>query len=175
VVLTQSEVKRVLDQLEGARWLMASLLYGSGLRPLDCLRLRVKDVHFERRELLLRDGKGAKDRVTMLPAGAVGPLRDHLRKVKALHEHDVADGYGEVYLPYARAQVSECGQSWGWHYVFPSATLATNPRTGVVRRHHADEKPLQRAVKSAVERAGIVKPATSHSPQLRHPPAAIRL
>jgi integrase len=104
VVLTQSEVKCVLDQLEGARWLMASLLYGGGLRLLECLRLRVKDVDFERRELPVRDGKGAKDRVTMLPAGAVEPLRDHLRKVKAVHEQDVADGYGEVHLPYALAR-----------------------------------------------------------------------
>jgi integron integrase len=167
VVLTQSEVKRVLDQLEGARWLMASLLYGGGLRLLECLRLRVKDVDFERREVLVRDGKGAKDRVTMLPADTVEPLRDHLRKVKAVHEQDVADGYGEVHLPYALARkYPNAGKSWGWQYVFPSATLSTDPRTGVIRRHHADEKRLQRAVKSAVERAGIAKPATPHS--LRH-------
>jgi integron integrase len=167
VVLTQSEVKRVLDQLEGARWLMASLLYGGGLRLLECLRLRVKDVDFERRELLVRDGKGAKDRVTMLPAGTVEPLRDHLRKVKAVHEQDVADGYGEVHLPYALARkYPNAGKSWGWQYVFPSATLSTDPRTGAIRRHHADEKRLQRAVKSAVAKAGIVKPATPHS--LRH-------
>jgi integrase len=103
----------------------------------------------------------------MLPADTVEPLRDHLRKVKAVHEQDVADGYGEVHLPYALARkYPNAGKSWGWQYVFPSATLSTDPRTGVIRRHHADEKRLQRAVKSAVERAGIAKPATPHS--LRH-------
>jgi len=167
VVLTQSEMKRMLDQLEGTRWLMASLLYGGGLRLLECLRLRVKDVDFERREILVRNGKGARDRVTMLPAGVVEPLKLHLVKIRSLHEQDLAEGYGEVYLPNALARkYPNAGKTWSWQYVFPSATLLPDPRSGMVRRHHADEKRLQRAVKSAVARAGIVKPATPHS--LRH-------
>lgn len=167
VVLTLDETRRLLQQLEGTRWLMASLLYGCGLRLLECLRLRIKDVDFEQRELLVRDGKGAKDRVTILPVTVIEPLRAHLRRVKAVHEHDLADGYGEVYLPDALARkYPSAGKSWAWQYVFPSAVLSVDPRTGAMRRHRADEKRLQRAVKSAAERAGIVKPATPHT--LRH-------
>jgi integron integrase len=167
VVLTSSEVKRVLDQLEGARWLMASLLYGAGLRLLECLRLRVKDVDFERREILVREAKGFKDRVTMLPRGLVEPLKAHLEKAKALHREDLAKGYGEVYLPHAlERKYPNAGRSWAWQYVFPAASLSVDPRSGVIRRHHGDEKRLQRAIKTAVEKAGIAKPATPHT--LRH-------
>jgi integron integrase len=119
VVLTLDETRRLLQQLEGTRWLMASLLYGCGLRLLECLRLRIKDVDFEQRELLVRDGKGAKDRVTMLPVTVIEPLRAHLRRVKAVHEQDLADGYGEVYLPDALARkYPSAGKSWAWQYVF---------------------------------------------------------
>ncbi|MFZ5593977.1 MAG: integron integrase [Pseudomonadota bacterium] len=167
VVLTHAEVKALLDRLEGTPWLMASLLYGAGLRLLECVRLRVKDVEFERGELIVRDGKGQKDRVTMLPAMLAEPLRAHLVRVKRLHEEDLAAGHGDVYLPNALARkYPNAGKMWGWQYVFPANQLSVDPRSGVTRRHHADEKGLQRAVKRAVHAAGIVKPATPHT--LRH-------
>ncbi|MDX1253385.1 MAG: integron integrase [Gammaproteobacteria bacterium] len=167
VVLTHAEVKVLLDRLEGTPWLMASLLYGAGLRLLECARLRVKDVEFERGELIVRDGKGQKDRVTMLPAMLTEPLRAHLVRVKRLHEEDLAAGHGDVYLPNALARkYPNAGKMWGWQYVFPANQLSIDPRSGVTRRHHADEKGLQRAVKRAVHAAGIVKPATPHT--LRH-------
>lgn len=167
VVLTQTEAQQVLMQLEGTLGLMAGLLYGSGLRLMECVRLRVKDVEFSRHEIVVREGKGNKDRVTMLPTSLAEPLRRHLDKVKALHTRDLAEGHGEVYLPNALARkYPKAGREWGWQYVFPSRVLSTDPRSGVVRRHHADEKALQRAMKKAVAEAGIVKPATPHS--LRH-------
>ena len=167
VVLTQAEAQQVLLQLDGTLGLMAGLLYGSGLRLMECVRLRVKDVDFSRHEIVVREGKGNKDRVTMLPMSLVDPLKLHLEKVKALHERDVAEGGGEVYLPNALVRkYPKANRDWGWQYVFPSRVLSTDPRSGVVRRHHADEKALQRAMKKAVSEAGIVKPATPHS--LRH-------
>lgn len=167
VVLTHAEVKALLDRLEGTRWLMASLLYGAGLRLMECVRLRVKDVEFERGELIVRDGKGQKDRMTMLPAKLIEPLRAHLERVQRLHEEDMAAGYGDVYLPNALSRkYPNGGRMWGWQYVFPSGQLSVDPRAGVTRRHHADEKGLQRAIKRAVHVAGIVKPATPHT--LRH-------
>lgn len=167
VVLTQGEAQQVLLQLEGTLGLMAGLLYGSGLRLMECVRLRVKDVEFSRHEIVVREGKGNKDRVTMLPVALAAPLKQHLERVKALHEKDLADGYGEVYLPNALARkYPNAGREWGWQYVFPSRVLSKDPRSNVVRRHHADEKALQRAMKRAVAEAGIVKPATPHS--LRH-------
>ncbi len=167
VVLTQAEVKMLLDRLEGTQWLMASLLYGAGLRLMECVRLRVKDIEFERGELIVRDGKGHKDRMTMLPARLAEPLRMHLDRAKRLHEEDLAVGYGEVYLPHALSRkYPHAGKMWGWQYVFPSSQLSIDPRSSVTRRHHVDEKGLQRAVKRAVQAAGIVKPATPHT--LRH-------
>ena len=167
VVLTQAEAQQVLMQLEGTLGLMAALLYGSGLRLMECVRLRVKDIEFSQHEIVVREGKGNKDRVTMLPTSLAEPLRRHLDKVKALHMRDLAEGHGEVYLPNALARkYPKAGREWGWQYVFPSRVLSIDPRSGVVRRHHADEKALQRAMKKAVAEAGIVKPATPHS--LRH-------
>ena len=167
VVLTHVEVRSLLDRLEGSQWLMASLLYGAGLRLLECVRLRVKDVEFERGELIVRDGKGQKDRMTMLPAKLIEPLRAHIARVERLHEEDLAAGYGEVYLPNAlNRKYPNGGKMWGWQYVFPSSRLSLDPRSNVTRRHHTDEKGLQRAVKRAVHAAGIVKPATPHT--LRH-------
>ena len=164
VVLTRREVETVLAQLEGTKWLLASLLYGSGLRLMECLRLRVKDVDFEYRQILVRDGKGGKDRATMLPQAVVEPLKRHLEKVKALHERDLAEGYGEVSLPYALARkYPNAGREWGWQFMFPSVKRSVDPVSGVIRRHHLYENVLQRAVKEAVRRADIRKPASCHT------------
>lgn len=167
VVLTVREVQAVLKGLSGTHWLLASLLYGAGLRLMEAVRLRVKDVEFTRREIIVREGKGNKDRVTMLPESTVEPLKLHLAKVKLLHAQDVAAGVAGVYLPFALAKkYPNAGREWGWQYVFPSAKLSTDPRSGIVRRHHVDEKGVQRAMKQAVRAAQITKPATPHS--LRH-------
>lgn len=167
VVLTVSEVKSVLSRLDGTLWLMASLLYGGGLRLMECVRLRVKDVDFEMRQVTVREGKGFKDRVTMLPESSIAPLQAHFARVRALHDEDLAAGYGAVYLPYALGKkYPNAAKEWGWQYVFPSRNLSVDPRSGETRRHHADEKSLQRAIKRATQQAGIVKPATPHT--LRH-------
>jgi integron integrase len=167
VVLTVSEVQAVLERLSGTHWLIASLLYGAGLRLMEAVRLRVKDIEFTQLEIIVREGKGAKDRVTMLPESAIEPLKRHLAKVKALHAKDLTTGFGEVYLPFALAKkYPNAAREWGWQYVFPSAKLSVDPRSGVTRRHHVDEKGIQRAMKQAVRDAKIIKPATPHT--LRH-------
>lgn len=167
VVLTIAEVSHLLAHLEGRPWLMASLLYGAGLRLMECVRLRVKDVDFVYRQIIVRDGKGHKDRVTMLPQAARTPLKIHLEKVKALHRQDLKEGFGEVYLPYALARkYLNAGRTWMWQYIFPASKRSIDPRSGVIRRHHIDEQILQRAVKSAVGKADINKPASCHT--LRH-------
>jgi len=167
VVLTQDEVQAVLSRLSGTHWLVAGLLYGSGLRIMEALRLRIKDVEFARGEILVREGKGFKDRVTMLPAVLAEPLKAHLKQVRELHEQDVAEGYGEVYLPYALdRKYPNAGREWGWQYVFPSKNRSVDPRSGVVRRHHVQDQAIQRAIRQAVRDAGIIKPATPHT--LRH-------
>ncbi len=167
VVLTRAEVERLLAGMTGTFQLMAKLLYGTGLRLMECVRLRVKDVDFERNQVTVREGKGFKDRVTMLPESLKGPLAEHLKRVKLLHEQDLGGGYGEVYLPYALSEkYPTAGREWGWQYVFPAAGRSRDPRSGVVRRHHLNEQGLQRAVKDAVRLAGIIKPASCHS--LRH-------
>ena len=167
VVLTPEEVKRVLSQLSGTHHLMASLLYGAGLRLMECVRLRVKDLDFDYRQINVRDGKGEKDRRTILPQPLVEPLRHHLAKIRLQHEEDVRLGYGSVYLPYAlERKYPKAASEWVWQYVFPAAKLSIDPRTGLVRRHHASEDRLQRAVKEAVKRAGVEKRASCHT--LRH-------
>jgi integron integrase len=167
VVLSIDEVEAVLRCMRGTPGLVARLLYGSGLRILEGLRLRVKDVDFTRHEILIRDGKGAKDRVTMLPEALAQPLKSHLERVQELHGEDLVAGFGSVYLPYALdRKYPNAGKEWMWQYVFPSARLSRDPRSGVIRRHHADEKPIQRALQSALRAAGIHKPATPHT--LRH-------
>jgi len=167
VVLTVAEVQAVLSRLSGSHLLIASLLYGGGMRLMEAVRLRVKDVEFSRHEIIVREGKGFKDRVTMLPEAVVVQLKAHLVKVKALHEEDLAQGYGEVYLPFALdKKYPNAGREWGWQYVFPSKNLSVDPRSGKTRRHHLDEKGVQRAMKQAVRDAGLVKPATPHT--LRH-------
>lgn len=164
VVFTRSEVDAILSCLTGVRRLMASLLYGSGLRLAECLRLRVKDIDFERLQITVREGKGGKDRVTMLPATLAEPLGEHLSRVKRLHESDLRAGYGEVELPYALARkYPHAARSWGWQYVFPSSTISRDPRSGAIRRHHLDESVLQKAVKEAMRRAGITKHGSCHT------------
>ena len=167
VVLTRDEVRALLAQLEGAAWLMASLLYGSGLRLTECLRLRVLDVDFERGELTVRAGKGDKDRVTMLPDALKPPLRDQLRRAREVHRQDLADGWGRVVLPEALARKYPSAPSeWRWQWVFPQERRWSNARTGQQGRHHVHATILQRAVRDAVRRAGIDKHATCHT--LRH-------
>ena len=167
VVLTVDEVQAVLSRLSGTHALIASLLYGGGMRLMEAVRLRVKDVDFARREILVREGKGFKDRVTMLPEAVIAALKTHLAKVKTLHEEDLAQGFGEVYLPFALdKKYPNAGREWAWQYVFPSKNLSVDPRSGKTRRHHVDEKGVQRAVKQAVRDAELTKPATPHT--LRH-------
>lgn len=167
VVLTREEVRLVLSHMEGTYHLMAALMYGTGMRLMECVRLRVKDVDFARHELLVREGKGNKDRVTMLPTSLVPSLQAHLERVQILHEKDCATGGGDVYLPNALARkYANAAREWGWQYVFPARNRSTDPRTGAVRRHHINEHSYQMALKNAVRAAGIAKPATSHT--LRH-------
>lgn len=167
VVLSRAEVDRVLTLMSGTYGLMARLLYGTGMRLMECVRLRVKDVDFDRREIAVRDGKGGKDRRTMLPGRLEAPLREHLERVHALWEGDVAAGRSGVRLPDALARkYPQAPHSWSWFWVFPARSLSTDPRTGAHRRHHVFEQGLQRAIVRAVREAGIFKPATTHS--LRH-------
>jgi integron integrase len=167
VVLTRDEVHKIFAHLHGMPRLMARLLYGSGLRLMECVRLRVKDIDFGYARITVREGKGGKDRVTMLPANLVPGLERHLQKVKAQHEQDIDDGFGYVYLPNALARkFPSAACEWGWQYVFPSARISLDPRTAMRRRHHVDENVLQIAIKKAVRAAGLNKPATCHT--LRH-------
>lgn len=167
VVLTESEVRALLSRLDGVHHLIASLLYGSGLRLMEAMRLRVKDVDFERLEITVREGKGGKDRRTMLPRSLVGPLQTQVERVRFFHEQDLKNGVSPVYLPYAlERKYPNAGRELGWQYLFPAAEPATDPRSGITRRHHLGEQAFQRAIKTAVRQANIVKPATSHS--LRH-------
>ncbi len=167
VVLSREEVHKVFAHLHGTSKLMAGLLYGSGLRLLECLRLRVKDIDLAQARITVREGKGGKDRVTMLPVNLAVPLERHLAKVKAQHEQDLDDGFGTVYLPGALGRkYPSADREWLWQYVFPSTRLSADPRSGdagVKRRHHVDESSLQLAVKKAVRASGITKPATCHT------------
>ena len=164
VVLTKEEVRAVLRQLEGSKWLMASLLCGAGLRLMECLRLRVKDLDFGTSQIVVRDGKGQKDRVTVLSETLKEPLKRHLEKVKALHQQDLKAGFGEVYLPFAlQNKYPRASREWAWQYVFLAARRSQDPRSGVIRRHHVDETVLQSAVKTAIRAAGIAKPGSPHT------------
>jgi integron integrase len=167
VVLTQSEVAALLPHTSGTSGLILRLLYGTGMRIMECLRLRVKDVDFERCEITVREGKGFKDRVTMLPKSLVRPLQEHLARVKLLHERDLTDGYGEVYMPYAlERKYPNAARSWAWQYVFPSARISKDPRSERTARHHVDDKAIQRGLTEALRNADIHKQATPHT--LRH-------
>ncbi len=167
MVLSTQETTSLLEQLQGPHWLMASLLYGAGLRLMECLRLRVKDVDFAYRQILVRDGKGRKDRVTMFPESTVQPMQQQLGHAKKLHEFDLREGYGETHLPYALARkYPRAGFEWGWQYVFPSTKRSADPDDGVIRHHHLDDSVLARALKEARRRAGFSKPVSAHV--LRH-------
>ena len=167
VVLTRTEVREVLTRMKGMYGLMANMLYGTGMRLMECVRLRVKDVDFERSEILIRDGKGGKDRVTMLPSSVVAGLQAHLEQRRMLFEDDKRIGKTDVFLPDALARkYPNAATEWCWQYIFPSGSYSVDPRSGVERRHHIDEKLLQRAMKKAVQAAEITKPATPHT--LRH-------
>ncbi len=164
VVLSREEVAAVLSRLSGAAWLMVALLYGAGFRLLECLQLRVKDVDFARGEIVVRRGKGGRDRRTVLPAAVRGPLAAHLRRVRGQHEDDVTWGAGWVELPHALdREYPNAGTEWGWQWVFPATRIYQHPETGQRRRHHFHESALQRVVRVAMIRAGIAKPAGCHT------------
>jgi integron integrase len=169
VVLTRDEVHKIFAHMHGTYRLMAGLLYGSGLRLMECVRLRVKHVDFGYLRITVRDGKGGKDRVTMLPVNLAKPLERHLQKVKAQHEEDMEAGFGTLFLPDAIARKNPAAaKDWIWQYVFPSSRLSTDPRSPAVlkQRHHVNETVLQDVLKRAVRASGINKPATCHT--LRH-------
>jgi integron integrase len=167
VVLTRAEVNRLLDALTGTYRLMAGLLYGSGLRLMECVRLRVKDVDFAHNQIMVRDGKGQKDRVTTLPQRFQPALQAHLARVQEQHETDLAQGFAAVYLwPALGRKYPNAVREWIWQYVFPSGRLSVDPRSGKVRRHHLHENALQRAVKGAAVKVGLTKQMSCHV--LRH-------
>ena len=157
----------MIGHMEGMHALMAKLMYGTGLRLMECLRLRVKDIELARREVVVRQGKGAKDRITMFPATLVDGMTEHLRQVRRIYEHDRKAGIAGVELPDAYALKNpSAARSWTWHWVFPQDRLSVDPRTGITRRHHAFDQTFQRSLKRAAVKAGIAKPVSSHT--LRH-------
>jgi integron integrase len=175
-VLTEEEVARVVGFLSGTNRLIVKLLYGTGLRVMECLRLRVKDVDFARLEIVVREGKGMKDRVTVLPDALVLPLQEHLRYVRYVHQSDLAEGFGHVYLPFAlQKKYPSADREWVWQYVFPARNLSVDPRSipspsgrgaggeGIVRRHHLSESSVQKAVRRAARLAGVDKPVGCHT------------
>jgi integron integrase len=167
VVLSKEETQRLMNSLEGTWRLMAQTLYGTGLRLMELLRLRIKDVDFARNQIVVRGGKGDKDRMTVLPAKLQLELEQHLARVRLLWEGDISEGFGEVYLPEGLARkYPNAGREWGWQWVFPSRSRSRDPRSGIIRRHHVQETGLQRSVKAAVKLAKITKPASCHT--LRH-------
>jgi integron integrase len=167
VVLTPAEVRRLLHQMSGVQGLVANLLYGTGMRLMEGLRLRVKDVEFERREVVVRDGKGGKDRVTVLPENLVLPIQEHLSRRRAQHQADAAEGFGGVWLPDALAvKYPAAATAWGWQWVFAAVSRSTDPRTGEIFRHHLHEQSVQRAIYGAARHSGIDKPCSPHV--LRH-------
>jgi len=164
VVMSKEETHRVLSAMNGTTQLMAKLLYGSGLRLMECIRLRVKDIDFELNEIRVHSGKGDRDRLVPLPESIKTALKTHIERIKLIHEHDLAEGNGEVCLPQALARkYTNAGKEWGWQYVFPSHKISLDPRNNVMRRHHMDPSSLDRAIKRAVKLAGIIKRVSSHT------------
>lgn len=167
VILSREEVRILLDEIQGTNGLVAQLLYGTGMRKMECLRLRIQDIDFSYRQITVRSGKGNKDRVTLLPDCLAEPLQAHLEKVRRVHRMDLNEGYGEVYLPYAlERKYPNAGKSWSWQYTFPATRRSVDPYTGVIRRHHWYEDNVSRAIREALRRSGINKRVTVHT--LRH-------
>lgn len=166
-VMTRDEVKTLLDQMEGISALMAGLMYGGGLRLMECVRLRVKDIDFGHNQIMVRDGKGQKDRITMLPERFIVPLQEHLARVRVIYENDKINGVPGVYIwPALARKYPKAASEWIWQYLFPAKGLSVDPRSGTVRRHHISETIVQKAVKEAASRAGIIKKVSCHT--LRH-------
>ena len=164
VVMTREEVAAVISLMDGTAQVVAKLLYGSGLRIMEAVRLRVKDVDFQLKQLTVRSGKGDKDRFTTFPATLTPLLQNHLAGVKTLHQQDLAQGHGEVYLPHALARkYPAAAKEWGWQYMFPARDLSVDPRSGVTRRHHVDPSVINKAIKVAVRRAGLTKQISAHT------------
>jgi integron integrase len=164
VVMTRDEVATVLALMEGTPQLAAKLLYGSGLRIMEAVRLRVKDIDFAMKQLTVRAGKGDKDRFTTFPATLIPILQNHLARVKTLHQQDLAHGYGAVYLPHAlERKYRQAATEWGWQYVFPARNVAVDPHSGITRRHHVDPSVINKAIKVAVRRAGLTKAISAHT------------
>jgi integron integrase len=166
-VMTQDETHKMIDSMNGVHQLMAKMMYGCGLRVLECMRLRVKDVDFSLNQIVVRDGKGQKDRITVLPERIKTDIEGHLQHVRRIHQEDLRLGFGRVYLPNALdRKYPAANKQWGWQYVFPSKTLSVDPRTGIKRRHHMHESSIRKAIKQAAKISGIVKPVGCHT--LRH-------
>lgn len=164
VVMTREEVARIIALMEGTPQLVVKLLYGSGLRILEALRLRVQDIDYEFKQLTVRSGKGARDRVTPFPSSAIPLFQNHLSRVKVIHEQDLDQGHGEVYMPYALARkYRNAAKEWNWQYVFPARNRAVDPRSGKIRRHHVDPSVVNKAIKVAVRKAGLTKRISAHT------------
>ena len=164
VVLTHDEAREVLSHIHGMNGVMANLLYGSGLRLMECVRLRIKDIDFKFKQIIVRQGKGNKDRYTLLPEILIEPLKEAISHAKHIHQLDLSEGFGEVYLPYALARkYKNAAVETGWQYIFPSSKRAIDPRSNVIRRHHISETVVQKAVKTALRKTTIVKPASCHT------------
>jgi integron integrase len=164
IILSKDEVTRVIPGMQGLHQLMVKLLYGCGLRLMECMRLRVKDIDFEQSQIIVREGKGEKDRATMLPASLVQPFKNQITFVRNQHEWDLVQGFGSVDLPFALARkYPGADKEFGWQYIFPSDRLSTDPRSGIIRRHHLDPSGLQRAVRGAVKLVKIDKPISPHT------------
>ena len=164
VVFSREEIEKIFIHLKGTPWLVANLLYGSGLRLMESIRLRRQDIDFDYNQIIVRSGKGEKDRKTMLPLSLKSPLKTQLEKVKIIHTEDIRDGFGEVFLPYALSKkYPNASKEFGWQWVFPSSRRSIDPRTGIERRHHINETVIQRAVKNTLREAGINKNGSCHS------------
>lgn len=167
VVMTREETAKVIALTTGTPQLVVKLMYGSGLRISEAIRLRIQDIDYELKTITVRSGKGAKDRITTFPSSIVPFLQNHLSKVKGIHENDLANGHGEVYMPYALTRkYPNAAKEWGWQYVFPASALSVDPRSGVTRRHHIDPSVINKAIKSAARKAGLTKRISAHT--LRH-------
>lgn len=164
VVLTKAEVRKVISHLSGIKKMIVMIMYGSGLRLMECLRLRIKEIDLLSNQIIIRDGKGNKDRITMLPEVVNAPLKEHLKRVWKIHQLDIKDGFGHVYLPYALSRkYPNASREWNWQYVFPASKRFRNPNTGEQGRHHIHETAIQKSVKKAIRYAGIVKQASCHT------------